>query len=202
MAAGHVYSNSEIRTAFAAIGVRYYEGMAIEEAIMMVRRFISEQMQSITLSGNSPDPLSGISYDPGNRADCLYVKRAIAQRQLFMTLHPGAPLINYPEREALKNKASVMVRNHDLPLPTRCEWAEQWIAAYFARSVTGSLSADDPLSFVCHPGFREYASHYLHADPAETSLRYGAEVAGVLLARYPAPDVLRIGPGVTLWQDC
>lgn len=195
------YTLHDLARAMMAAGLEWETDETAESAASRVLTEVRRRIKAVAseLSTIDRSPLIDFTYAPSVRADRNQAARRIVLRALFEALHPGVTLFPYRGRENLKHEAWKQVGDTGLPVPARVEGAEQVIAAHYARSALSSLDASDPLSFVRHPGLPEYTRHYLHAAPDFWRDRFGDDVAGELLARYPAPVLLRIGAGKTYW---
>jgi hypothetical protein len=197
----HRFECLDLVRAMMVIGQEWEADTTLESASAIVKAEVKRRVKAVKLSHEEQDPYVDFGYVPSHRPDRIQAARRFVQRQLFEKLHPGPHLLNYRQREAKKRAAWSIIGNAALPLPDRIESALQVIAMHFARSVWSALSDGDPLAFLRHPGFREYARHYLHADPDFWAERFRPDVAAVLLDLYPKPAHQRIAPGRTYWNN-
>lgn len=194
-------TTEQLRRAMAAFGIPD-EGIIDREVLgIFAESEMRRLAETVELSGQVPDPVCDLSYIPSRSEDRMRVRRTIALRQMFGRLHPSVPLWPYRAREYVKHLAWRVVHDPAASLERRLEAALRIVRAHFARSASATLRTEEPLSFVAHPGFDEYARHYLHADPSDTIRRFGENVGKELMTRFTRPDKLRIGPGKTYWDS-
>lgn len=194
------YTREQLDRAKALIGEEWPNNLGDEKLQELLANTVKYRAKNLTLSGETPDPMTGIDYDPKRQADQTLVKGLSLQRMLFEALHPGISLPTYPEREAEKTAARVQLQDASLPLAERTQAAQRVIAMHYARSVWDELDHKQPLSFLHHPSLTEYTAHYLHSSPDLAYTHFGYDVAQTLLDQHPQPDHLQIETGLSHYQ--
>jgi hypothetical protein len=193
------YTGEQLRLALVSIGMPGHGDVGKKEVRALAAAALRRLAGEVRLSGVTPDPICGMTYDPRRAPERAIARRLIALRGLFERLHPEVPLWPHAERERLKREAWRVVHDRSLLLAQRIEGARDVMRAHFARSAWATMHAYSPLSFVLHPGFEEYSRHYLHSEPAHVCESFGADVGQALLVGHSRPDCLRIGPGRSYW---
>ncbi|MDR5777706.1 MULTISPECIES: hypothetical protein [unclassified Caballeronia] len=196
-----VYTAEQLRRALAAFNIPDDFELTPKAVRAVAEREVRKLIRSVKLSGQSPDPTCDFHYAPERAADRVTVRRMIVMHQLFERLHPGVPLWPLAEREEIKHLAWRVVHNPDASFEQRLDAALRVMKTHYARSVRSTLRTHSPLSFAVHPGFDEYARHYIHSDPTDIVRRFGEKITQELLALYTRPDPVRIGPGSTYWRS-
>jgi hypothetical protein len=201
------YTEKQIELALAMLGVNGGKGASQDEATTIAAAALEELATHFTLAparpngpGTAHDPVTGLVYDPADRADCRQVRTLNALYELFEARQPGISLLTHLPQEKCKEHGWALVLDSSLPLVARIGGAHAVIESHYARSASASLSCDDPLSFTWHPGYDEYAAHYLHASPEHWRESFGAAVFDALTVIYPAPlGAIRLAAGQTYW---
>ncbi|MBA4707936.1 hypothetical protein [Aquitalea aquatica] len=195
------YTREQLNRAKALIGEEWPNNLSDEKLEELLVSTLKRKAKDLTLSGETPDPLTGIDYDPKRQADQTLVKGLSLQRMLFEMLHPGITLSTYHEREAEKTAARSQLQNVSASLAQRIQSAQRVIAMHYARSVWDGIDHKKPLGFLHHPGLAEYTAHYLNSSPDQAHSQFGEDVALDLLNQYPAPSLLKINAGFSYWLN-
>jgi predicted transcriptional regulator len=130
-------------------------------------------------------------YDKNDAAEVLNIKKKIFLCREFEKLHPEVPLADYNERERIKREAHGVVLNRDLSVAKRTDAAVGIIKAHYQRSAQSSLNPDSPSSINRHPGFSEYAKHYVKS--VSLAKTFGDDVYDELVRRFPLDGPSRMG---------
>lgn len=130
-------------------------------------------------------------YNKDDAAEVLNVKKKIFLCREFEKLHPEVPLADYNERERMKRKANDVVHNRDLSVAKRTDAAVDIIKAHYQRSAQSSLNTDSPSTIKHHPGFAEYAKHYVKS--VSLAKTFGDDVYDELVRRFPLDGPSRMG---------
>ncbi|AXT47695.1 hypothetical protein [Chromobacterium rhizoryzae] len=189
------YTREQLNRAKALIGEEWPNNLSDEKLQELLANTVKFKAKNLTLSGETPDPMTGIDYDPKCQTDQTLVKGLSLQRMLFEALHPDITLPTYHERETEKTAARAQLQDASLPLVERFQAAQRVIAMHYARSVWDGLDNKQPLSFLSHPGLTEYTAHYLHSAPGLAGVHFGEDVARALLDQYPAPNKFYVRTG-------
>ncbi|QND83127.1 Uncharacterized protein ChrSV_0899 [Chromobacterium vaccinii] len=195
------YTREQLDRAKALIGEEWPNNLSDEKLQELLANTVKYKAKNLTLSGETPDPMTGIDYDPKRQVDQTLVKGLSLQRMLFEALHPGISLPTYPEREAEKTAARAQLQDASLPLAERVQAAQRVIAMHYARSVWNGLDHKQPLGFLRHPGLTEYTAHYLHSSPDLARAHFGEDVARTLLDQHKLPALLQIESGLSYWSE-
>ncbi|PTU71932.1 hypothetical protein [Chromobacterium haemolyticum] len=193
------YTREQLDRAKALIGEEWPNNLSDEKLQELLANTVKCRAKNLTLSGETPDPMTGIDYDHKRQADQTLVKGLSLQRMLFEALHSGITLPTYREREAEKTAARAQLQDASLPLAERVQAAQRVIAMHYARSVWDGLDHKQPLGFLHHPGLAEYTAHYLHSSPDLARSQFGENVAQVFLDLHPTPPLLNIRKGSSYW---
>lgn len=166
-----------------------------------VKKELDKALEDIVLSGETPDPVTGIDYMPHEKDDVRTVKRRTWLMRQFERLHPGVKLMPYHLREDTKDAGRRTARDTSKTLDDRAKGFLDVVRAYFSRSVMSTLDERDPRSYKLHPGFEKFAAHYLAAEEkrADVEAQY-REVIALLRDQYPLNEPLRMKPGGSYWQ--
>lgn len=151
-----------------------------------MRKFVDEEMnKKAAVLVIEPSPAGGAQfvYNQNDAEEVLMIKRKLLLFQEFEKLHPTVPLMDYPEREKLKEKAWSVLHDQTLPTSDRANAAVDILKAHFMGSARGRINPEHPSSIKLHPGFDEYAKHYLRGVSLAKS--FPDEVYEELLHRYP-----------------
>ncbi|MDE1716342.1 hypothetical protein PWG14_28140, partial [Chromobacterium amazonense] len=105
------YTREQLDRAKALIGEEWPNNLSDEKLQELLVNTVKYKAKNLTLSGETPDPMTGIDYDPKRQADQTLVKGLSLQRMLFEALHPGISLPTYREREAEKTAARAQLQD-------------------------------------------------------------------------------------------
>ncbi|PHV09320.1 hypothetical protein CSQ96_02200 [Janthinobacterium sp. BJB412] len=173
-------------------------GMADNTASQVLRKcmrdFVTklmEQKASQVVIDESDDNGPQFLYDKADTAEVLNIKKKIFLCREFEKLHPEVALADYNERERIKREAHGIVHNRDLTVTKRTDAAVDILKAHYQRSAQSSLSPDSPSSINRHPGFSEYAKHYVKS--VSLAKTFGDDVYGELVRRFPLNGPSRMG---------
>ena len=145
------------------------------------------------------DARTGMLFSPTEAEDVKAVKRTIALLDAFENRH-AVRIMKYSDREAAKAAGRQEACDPNMSLTQKVLGAEKVIQAHFSRSVMDSLNTDEPFSYLDHPGFEEYAQHYIASDYPSTA-HYDRDVVEALHTKYPPPQTeLRIRKGTSYWK--
>ncbi len=162
----------------------------------LVRAYVDDQFDkrcaTVTLrlaqgSGPVNDLRTGALVSPDWPEDLKALKRKYHLLDAFERLHPEVAIMPYAEREEVKR------HGHELKargraagdLAAQVEGYERIMRAHFARSAESSLDVSSPFSYLDHPGYDEFARHYVAADLEQRN--ESTELLRALQARWPSP---------------
>lgn len=159
-----------------------------------MRDFIAKQMEQeasqVVIKVSDADGPQFL-YDKTDAKEVLTIKKTIFLCHEFERLHPEVPLADYDDREKIKQDAYVVIHNKALPVTKRTDAAVDIIKAHYQRSAQSSLNPDSPISIKHHPGFVEYASHYVKS--VSLAKTFGDDVYDELVQRFPLDGPSRMG---------
>lgn len=151
-----------------------------------MRKFIDEVMakkaSKMVIETSNSDGAQFV-YNKNDPEEVLAIKKKIFLCREFEKFHPSVPLEDYVVRERLKQKAYSTLHNQDLSASVRADAAVDLIKAHFMASARGSINPDRPTSIKLHPGFDEYAKHYIRT--VELVQSFPKDVYDELARRYP-----------------
>lgn len=157
---------------------RYVEDQVAKECARISLRVIPDD------GGTMVDVRTGGLFSATEQADVDNLKRQYRLMDAFERLHPEVPLLPYNEREKLKQEGHT--QRHAATLPERAEGYEKILRAHYARSAMDWLDTTDPFSYLGHPGYVEFARHYVAHDLAQGRLE--EDLAGEMQRRFGPPE--------------
>jgi hypothetical protein len=166
-----------------------------------VNEIFDKSASSIILDGSNPNTITGGMYNPRDENDILTVKRTIWLMRQFEALHPEVRLLPYDEREQIKAAANSRIADVSLAMEDRVAAYTDLMRAHFMRSAMDSLREDDPISYQNHPGFDEYARHYVRAADANNMEVANIPLFDALAKKYPLQGPSCITPGSSYWAS-
>lgn len=162
----------------------------------LVRGFIDDSFDKrcAHMSLRLEDPSSAVTRDlrtggsicPNEPEDVHTLKRIYFLLDAFERLHPEVAIMPYAEREDIKQRGrELQARGHAAgDLAAQLEGYGQVMRAHFARSAEASLDPASPYSYLDHPGYDEFARHYVAWDARQGDQ---PQLLRALQARWPAP---------------
>ncbi|MEN3030101.1 hypothetical protein [Chromobacterium amazonense] len=83
------YTREQLDRAKALLGEEWPNNLSDEKLQELLANTVKCKAKNLTLSGETPDAMTGIDYDPKRQADQTLIKGLSLQRMLFEALHPG-----------------------------------------------------------------------------------------------------------------
>lgn len=161
----------------------------------LMRRYVDEyverQCARITLTAKAEggvltDERTGAMFSPDDADELATIKRTYRLLDEFAHLHPEVPLQKYDEREELKERGRAMLNASVASLEERVEGYELVMQAHFMRSAWDFLDPSRAFSYLEHPGYAEFARHYVAHDVAAGLVE--GNLALELQRHHPAPE--------------
>lgn len=160
-----------------------------------MRRFVDEVVDAectrIALrykpsDGAALDERTGGLFSLSEPDDVATLKRTYRLLDAFEHEHPEVPLLTYNDREDLKTRGRALLDSPNSSLQQRVKGYEMVMRAHYARSAMESLDPSRAFSNLDHPGYKEYAAHYVAADVRTGEIKQ--DLARALQEKYVPPQ--------------
>lgn len=165
-----------------------------------MRKFINETIENKAnkiILDRSIEAHNGLFIDFENHEEVLSLKKKKFLCDEFERLNPGVKLLDYSQRENLKEEAYAILNDKNKSVSERADAAVKIVKSHFMRSVQSFINTDRISTVWKHPGFDVYAKHYI------SKLGFSAfdtDVYEEMLRRFPLDGESQMGDS-SYWRN-